>query len=123
MLFRSAGLCHPGEIEPRHIVRRVSSNEVRLVANLYKFLKSGELLTNPKAHIVYEYYWPLATSRSFDPQPGDAHAGDAHVIAAREEPRMQLRREGVCRSGHNIPTAPAWLACASSDCTRRPSSA
>ena len=67
----------------------------RLVANLYTFLKPGELLTNPKAHIVYEYYWPLATSKSFDPQPGDGHAGDAHVIAAREEPRMQLRREAM----------------------------
>jgi len=55
----------------------------RLVANLYTFLKPGELLTNPKAHIVYE------------PQPGDGHAGDAHVIAAREEPRMQLRREAM----------------------------
>jgi len=94
-LTAAAGLRHPGEIEPRHIVRRVSSNEVRLVANLYTFLKPGELLTNPKAHIVYEYYWPLATSKSFDPQPGDAHAGDAHVIAAREEPRMQLRREAM----------------------------
>jgi hypothetical protein len=63
---------HPSEIEPRHVVRRVSGNEIRLVANLYKFLKPGELLANPKAHVVYEYYWPLATSKSFDPQPGGA---------------------------------------------------
>ncbi len=66
----AAGLSHPCELEPRHIVRRLSSHEIRLVANLYKFLKPGELLTNPKAHAVYEYYWPLATSKSFDPHPG-----------------------------------------------------
>jgi hypothetical protein len=72
-------------------VRRVSSNEIRLVANLYKFLKPGELLTNPKAHVVYEYYWPLATSKSSDPQPGD----DAHAIPARRQSRNESRMEGI----------------------------
>ncbi len=57
-LIGAAGLPHPGEIEPWHIVRSVSSNEIRLVANLYKFLIRVELLTNPKAHVVYEYYSP-----------------------------------------------------------------
>jgi hypothetical protein len=90
-LIGAAGLRHPGEIEPRHIVRRVSSNEIRLVANLYKFLKPGELLTNPKAHVVYEYYWPLATSKSFDPQPGN----DAHIVVGREHALKELRREGM----------------------------
>jgi hypothetical protein len=88
-LIGAAGLRHPGEIEPRHIVRRISSNEIRLVANLHKFLKPGELLTNPKAHVVYEYYWPLATSKSFDPQPGN----DAHIIVGREHALKELRRE------------------------------
>jgi len=88
-LIGAAGIHHPGEIEPRHIVRRVSSNEIRLVANLYKFLKPGELLANPKAHVVYEYYWPLATSRSFDPQPGD----DAYLIAGGEQALKELKRE------------------------------
>jgi glutamate synthase domain-containing protein 2 len=68
-LTGAAGLSHPGEFKPRHIVRRVSPHEIRLVANLYKFLKPGELLSNPKAHSVYEYYWPLASSQTFDPQP------------------------------------------------------
>ncbi|MGN6747908.1 MAG: FMN-binding glutamate synthase family protein [Xanthobacteraceae bacterium] len=90
-LIGAAGLRHPGEIEPRHIVRRISSNEIRLVANLYKFLQPGELLSNPKAHVVYEYYWPLASSKSFDPQPGH----DAHLIAARERARNDFRTEGL----------------------------
>jgi glutamate synthase domain-containing protein 2 len=90
-LIGAAGLRHPGEIEPRHIVRRISSNEIRLVANLYKFLQPGELLTNPKAHVVYEYYWPLATSASFDPQPG----GDSHLLLGHEHASRPLRREAV----------------------------
>ena len=90
-LIGAAGLRHPGGIEPRHIVRRVSSNEIRLVANLYKFLKPGELLTNPKAHVVYEYYWPLATSNSFDTHPGD----DGRIVAGREHALKESRREGV----------------------------
>jgi glutamate synthase domain-containing protein 2 len=87
-LIGAAGLRHPADIAPRHIVRRVSSNEIRLVANLYKFLQPGELLANPKAHVVYEHYWPLATSKSFDPQPGDAHmlVGREHALSEFESP-------------------------------------
>jgi hypothetical protein len=87
-LIGAAGMHHRGEIEPRHIVRRVSSNEIRLVANLYKFLKPGELLANPKAHVVYEYYWPLATSKRFDPQPGD----DAYLVAGRKQAKREAMR-------------------------------
>ena len=87
-LMGAAGMHHPSEIEPRHVVRRVSSNEIRLVANLYKFLKPGELLANPKAHVVYEYYWPLATSKRFDPQPGD----DAYLVAGRKQAKREAMR-------------------------------
>ena len=67
-LVGAAGLQHPGDLEPRHIVRRVSGSEIRLLSNLYKFLKPGELLSNPAAHVVYEMYWPQASSHSFDAQ-------------------------------------------------------
>jgi len=62
----AAGLQHPGDLQPRHIVRRVSGNEIRLLSNLYKFVKPGELLVNPAAHVVYEMYWARASSHSFD---------------------------------------------------------
>lgn len=67
-LTGAAGLSHPRDLRPQHIVHRVSGEEVRLLSNLYKFLKPGELFDNPSAHRVYEYYWPLASSRSFAPQ-------------------------------------------------------
>ncbi|MBL6750101.1 MAG: FMN-binding glutamate synthase family protein [Nevskia sp.] len=66
-LVGSAGLAHPADLRPHHIVRRVSENEIRLLANFYKFLRPGELLENPAAHSVYQMYWPMASSRSFEP--------------------------------------------------------
>ena len=66
-LVGAAGLSHPNELRPRHIVRRVTGNEIRLMSNLYKFLQPGELLANPSAHAVYEMYWPLASAHNFDP--------------------------------------------------------
>jgi len=67
-LVAAAGLEHPGDLQPHHIVRRVSGSEIRLLSNLYKFVKPGELLTNPAAHAVYETYWARASSHSFDEQ-------------------------------------------------------
>ncbi|MDB5987060.1 MAG: FMN-binding glutamate synthase family protein [Nevskia sp.] len=66
-LIAAAGLAHPNQLRPHHIVRRISGNEIRLLSDLYKFLQPGELLANPAAHTVYEKYWQLASSRSFDP--------------------------------------------------------
>ena len=67
-LVGAAGLKHPADLQPHHIVRRISGNEVRLVSMLYKFLQPGELLKNPSAPAVYEMYWPMASAHSFDPQ-------------------------------------------------------
>src|SRR6201993_4617986 len=36
-LTGAAGLTHPNELRPRHIVRRVSNDEIRLMSDLYKF--------------------------------------------------------------------------------------
>jgi hypothetical protein len=67
-LTGAAGLSHPRDFMPHHIVRRISESEIRLLSNLYKFIAPGELLENPKAHVVYETYWPMASSRSFVPR-------------------------------------------------------
>ena len=66
-LTGAAGLAHPSQLEPRHIVRRLSGHEVRLVANLYRFLKPGELLAGEVQQAVYQVYWPMASSQSFEP--------------------------------------------------------
>ncbi|MEO8011970.1 MAG: FMN-binding glutamate synthase family protein [Dokdonella sp.] len=71
-LIAAAGLQHPGELGPEHIVRRVSGNEVRSLATLYTFVRPGELLEQTAAHAVFQRFWPDARADSFQPPPGVA---------------------------------------------------
>ncbi len=68
-LIAAAGLTHPNQLRPHHIVQRVSHNEVRLLSHLLPFLKPGELLdhaaTERFPHKVYEVWWPRARAESF----------------------------------------------------------
>jgi glutamate synthase domain-containing protein 2 len=66
-LLAAAGLDHPDDLRPHHIVRRVSHNQVQLLSNLYTFLKPGDLLNGTAQGAVFEYYWPMAQSESFKP--------------------------------------------------------
>jgi glutamate synthase domain-containing protein 2 len=43
-LLGAAGLEHPDELEPRHILRRISGSEVKSYAEIYDYLQPGELL-------------------------------------------------------------------------------
>lgn len=69
-MVQAAGLSHPHEISARHIVRRTSEQEVKLLANMLPFLQPGSLLAALRGeqdwpHNVYRVYWPLARSDSF----------------------------------------------------------
>ena len=71
-LVQAAGLTHPDQITASHIVRRSADHGVKLLANQLHFLKPGELLAAtvgqaPWPHRVYELYWPLSRSDSFQP--------------------------------------------------------
>jgi glutamate synthase domain-containing protein 2 len=71
-LTQAAGLMHPNEFRATHLVRRVSENEVRLLANVLPQIRPGQLLEADGGraawpHKVYELYWPLANARSFAP--------------------------------------------------------
>ncbi len=72
-LVGAAGLSHPNQLRPFHIVRRVSVNEVQLVSNLIRFLKPGELLETTPDQGVFKYFWPMARADSFSPQRVAAH--------------------------------------------------
>ncbi|HWI23439.1 MAG TPA: FMN-binding glutamate synthase family protein [Lysobacter sp.] len=65
-LLCAAGLLHPDELGPEHIVRRVSPVEVRSLAALYRFLEPGELLGRVPDHAVFKQFWAEARSDSFD---------------------------------------------------------
>ena len=65
-LIGAAGLTHPGQIGPEHIVRRVSATEVRSLAALYHWVKPNELLTGVSDHPVFKVFWERANPDSFE---------------------------------------------------------
>lgn len=64
-LLGAAGLNHPGEISPEHILRRVSPIEVRSLASLYRFVEPGQLLGSVPEHAVFKAFWQRASAESF----------------------------------------------------------
>jgi len=64
-LLCAAGLEHPRQLGPEHILRRVSRTEVRSLAALYRFLDPGELLERMPEHAVFRNFWSAARSDSF----------------------------------------------------------
>jgi glutamate synthase domain-containing protein 2 len=69
-LVQAAGLSHPGDITPAHIVRRTNDHQVKLLATLMPTLRPGELIAAergdlPWPHKVFELYWGLASPDSF----------------------------------------------------------
>jgi glutamate synthase domain-containing protein 2 len=68
-LLAAAGLSHPGELGPEHIICRVSTNQVRSLAALHPWLKPGELLEGVPNLPVYQVFWPVARVDSFEAPP------------------------------------------------------
>jgi len=66
-LLCAAGLEHPRQLGPEHILRRVSPTEVRSLAAIYRFLTPGELLHKVPEHAVFRAFWADARSDSFAP--------------------------------------------------------
>jgi glutamate synthase domain-containing protein 2 len=69
-IVQAAGLQHPNQITAAHIVRRIASHDIKLLANLLPFVQRGELLAAERGesawpHKVYELYWPRAVAESF----------------------------------------------------------
>jgi glutamate synthase domain-containing protein 2 len=66
-LIQAAGLNHPDEIGPHHIVRRVDENEVRLLSGLVPQVPLNGLLKEDLSHLhaVYRTWWPQARADRF----------------------------------------------------------
>ena len=62
----AAGLSHPSELGPHHLVRRVSLTEIRLFSQLHMFLEEGELLTGSHDRDFYSAAWKLARADRFE---------------------------------------------------------
>jgi glutamate synthase domain-containing protein 2 len=68
-LLAAAGLTHPEQLGPEHVIRRVSSTEVRSLAALHHFVRAGELLGDTPEHPVFKMFWPQASADSFTVPP------------------------------------------------------
>jgi glutamate synthase domain-containing protein 2 len=69
-LVQAAGLQHPREIGPEHIVRRTSEHQVRLLVHELRFVAPGALLAAMDGQAdwpapVFSLYWPMARADSF----------------------------------------------------------
>ncbi|WP_010221263.1 FMN-binding glutamate synthase family protein [Pseudomonas donghuensis] len=71
-MLAAAGLEHPAELKPKHLVRRISASEIRLFSQLHVFLKPGELLSGAIDSEFYARMWRMARSDSFEPESGEA---------------------------------------------------
>jgi len=68
-LVQATGLTHPEQIGPEHLIRRVSSTEVRSLASLYTFVEPGELVGGVPDHVVFQRFWTAARADTFAPPP------------------------------------------------------
>lgn len=68
-LVQAAGLSHPRELTADHLVRRVTSYQVRTLSDLLEFLDEGDLLAGNMRFPVFEKFWPHASADSFGPPP------------------------------------------------------
>ena len=77
-LVQAAGLTHPNQITPQHIVRRVDTHNVALLDRLLPRVAPGALLSpdadvaaNPELHPVFRLYWPQARATTFASVPAE----------------------------------------------------
>jgi glutamate synthase domain-containing protein 2 len=72
-MLAAAGLTHPSDLKPHHLVRRISATEIRQFSSLHTFLKPGALLTGD-CEGFYPDTWKRASADSFDGIEQDAAA-------------------------------------------------
>jgi len=65
-LVAAAGLDHPSGIRPHHFMRRAAADRVASFAELYEFLKPGQLLADPASSPRFGEPWRVAQAHTFD---------------------------------------------------------
>jgi glutamate synthase domain-containing protein 2 len=64
-LTAAAGLTHPNQFGPEHVVRRTGLSTVQSVADIYHFLAPGALLNDPMSAGPAFAFWPRVRADSF----------------------------------------------------------
>jgi glutamate synthase domain-containing protein 2 len=78
-LIGAAGLDHPGELNPMHVMRRISGERVVSFADIYKCLKPGTLLDGSASGLEREA-WDMARTDSFAPRSASAGSTAASTV-------------------------------------------
>jgi hypothetical protein len=89
-LVAAAGLEHPSQLRPEHLLRRAAPDRVVSFADLYRFLEPGELIDGTD-HPRFQAAWDMARADRFAP----ASAGTANLVAAGGVGRLNLPFPGV----------------------------
>ena len=64
-MLAAAGLEHPDELQPHHLVRRVSATEIRQFSEIHTFLKPGQLVDGSCEDGFYCDAWSRASAARF----------------------------------------------------------
>ena len=64
-MLAAAGLEHPDQLKPQHLMRRVTATEIRQFSELHTFLRPGELLDENCPHRFYADNWARASAATF----------------------------------------------------------
>lgn len=78
-LLSAAGVAHPSNLKPHHLVRRVTDTEMKLFSQLHYYLKPGELLDGRIDSEFFRRVWSIAQSDSFAPM--NHYANGARSVA------------------------------------------
>lgn len=68
-LLAAAGLEYPYQLTARHLARRTSTTEIKLLSQIHTFLEPGALLRDDPGDEFYAKVWNMARADSFDPDP------------------------------------------------------
>ncbi|WP_241559896.1 FMN-binding glutamate synthase family protein [Solirhodobacter olei] len=66
-IVAAAGLTHPKDLAPHHLVHRIGVTQARTVDTIYPFLPEGILLEDPGS-TIYANWWEAADADSFAPR-------------------------------------------------------
>jgi hypothetical protein len=67
-MLAAAGVSRPEQLTSHHMLRRITSTEIKVYADIYYYLEPGALLKDKIESDFYSRMWRMATSSSFDAQ-------------------------------------------------------
>jgi nicotinate-nucleotide pyrophosphorylase (carboxylating) len=99
-MLGAAGLAHPRELGPEHVIRRVSATEVRSLAALHHWARPGELLSGVPDHPVFKVFWDVAV-----PTASRRHSTTLSLRGSkiRVEPELESSHFPTRRTSWNCP--------------------